>query len=951
VLFTFNITEDVYNNTTDTFVRVMSQPVDLSDFQFGISGVVVRCTIDESGVSYTGTTPDVLPVWSEGTIYSKTYSPGVSFDGACFVNPVLVETLDANSGAIAEPIVGCHDPDCGPQGVYCYTETCSPYTAIITVVQPLYHPAPFVASPANQYLCYGTPVFKNAGSLYVEGGGTVAANTKIFAYADSSLCGLVSVYGMCNTGDLLGVVYPCATVPHDYVKYSDSCYAFQYTATTFNVELPGLNFINFNNWMTQGGTFDLIGSTPVYELFDLVPGNGMYTDLLGSPTTNFGTLVSKQAWELTAGDYAIDIIFAGNQRTDPNPTPFSIGVTVGSYGTAWYENGKEMPFETRQLAFTVAGSEYATVNVFQNTASLWGGVYNAGNLLKSVHLYRTAPTADDLLIENFEYTPIPPLPDTVVSVSDVTVVADCQDVACTGSNFLGDAMLYTLSETGSLARVAFDGLDMGIPHFGVAVKATSTGLNGLAAGSLAFVISKSRQTIIRQVAGTGVLAFGLTLTGTDKTFIRKRGGTETRYFLPAGRGSVTIDVVPGDTIYLDFGRVGVRTFKRPCVVVWQPRVAPLREYDTAVLNESGSIKALGFCGLTNRSDYTVFSTLPVDAQTDDVVNPDALVTVSGSDGIQYALVRNAAYNEAKPPLPFNWYAGQTLNGSMTFHFYASRKTYGAHGEMDVWTTTDGTFPEFFRISEFFGLSGSNAVRVDSQDGDIRRNGLQVVASLDGIERPGQYRASDGELRTFDPQSGTVSTDKIFSLVGIDEGISFKIYESPPPPPPFSIFLDAFRVSLDDGATYIPKPLSGGFITFGSAPPLFNYSFNGIKVPTYPLMQITYTVTPLSLGDYVLEWTGLNMSGMLGADLIPQLNAIGLSGVGASVRFTSWVDPGNQPFAKTLLVGDIIRTSTGNSNVLSSVLVPAHYPYSITYRIRIHATSMFPYSGGIFFLPH
>jgi len=554
-----------------------------------------------------------------------------------------------------------------------------------------------------------------------------------------------------------------------------------------------------------------------------------------------------------------------------------------------------------------------------------------------------------------------PAPDGTPQVYNSPSVSPPRTVGSNLAIFFnrGDSVAYLLTETGSRARVAFDGLSLGIPHFGVAAKATSTGLNGLAAGSLAFVISKSRQTIIRQVAGTGVLAFGLTLTGTDKTFIRKRGGAETNYFLPAGRGSVTIDVVPGDTIYLDFGRISVRTLKRPCVVVWQPRVAPLREYDTAVLNESGSIKALGFCGLTNRSDYTVFSTLPVDAQTDDVVNPDALVTVSGSDGIQYALVRNAAYNEAKPPLPFNWYSGQTLNGSMTFHFYASRKTYGAHGEMDVWTTTDGTFPEFFRISEFFGLSGSNAVRVDSQDGDMRRNGLQTVTSLDGIERPGQYRASDGELRTFDSQSGTVSTDKIFSLVGVDEGISFKMHESPPPPPLFSPLLDGFRVSEDDGATFVTKPLGNGFNAFSSigSTPSFSYTCTSIKLPNYPLMDLTCTVMPLVLGDYVLEWTGINMSGMLGADLIQQFNALSLYLVSgnSSVRFTCWTDPNNALFGKTVLIGDLTRTANGTSSQLSSTLVPAHYPYSMTFRLRFHVGGvLFPFQGittTAFFLPH
>ena len=80
--------------------------------------------------------------------------------------------------------------------------------------------------------------------------------------------------------------------------------------------VAALNYTAFENF-DVGGVVDLIGGVPPNELFDLIPGNGLYVDLSGSSEPWRGSLQSKTAFNVEAGKtYKISVWIAGNQRSE-----------------------------------------------------------------------------------------------------------------------------------------------------------------------------------------------------------------------------------------------------------------------------------------------------------------------------------------------------------------------------------------------------------------------------------------------------------------------------------------------------------------------------------------------------------------------------------------------------------------------------------------------------------
>lgn len=84
-----------------------------------------------------------------------------------------------------------------------------------------------------------------------------------------------------------------------------------------------LNYFGFANW-TVTGAVDLIGGDPPFNLFDILPGNGLYVDLVG--TCQKGKLTSKVPIILDAGTNRLRFKLAGNQR-DPGG-PYSVRVRL-----------------------------------------------------------------------------------------------------------------------------------------------------------------------------------------------------------------------------------------------------------------------------------------------------------------------------------------------------------------------------------------------------------------------------------------------------------------------------------------------------------------------------------------------------------------------------------------------------------------------------------------------
>lgn len=100
----------------------------------------------------------------------------------------------------------------------------------------------------------------------------------------------------------------------------------------------------FAKWDVVRGAVDLIGGTPPYELFDLLPGNGLYVDLAGSapwplppnPTGVWmGKIQTKDEWDFFADTtYRLTFKLAGNQReATPSGMHYRVRVTVAGSST------------------------------------------------------------------------------------------------------------------------------------------------------------------------------------------------------------------------------------------------------------------------------------------------------------------------------------------------------------------------------------------------------------------------------------------------------------------------------------------------------------------------------------------------------------------------------------------------------------------------------------------
>jgi hypothetical protein len=105
-------------------MRAGEVALDISDFQFGGTGVQVFVSVDALGavVSEATVQDSSVPVVAAEHIYSSAYSPFVIFDGACYSKPQPVQQVDLESGVTVAPISGCHHSQCGPVGLYCYTD-------------------------------------------------------------------------------------------------------------------------------------------------------------------------------------------------------------------------------------------------------------------------------------------------------------------------------------------------------------------------------------------------------------------------------------------------------------------------------------------------------------------------------------------------------------------------------------------------------------------------------------------------------------------------------------------------------------------------------------------------------------------------------------------------------------------------------------------------------------
>lgn len=370
---------------------------------------------------------------------------------------------------------------------------------------------------------------------------------------------------------------------------------------------------------------------------------------------------------------------------------------------------------------------------------------------------------------------------SVVAAVDVNPVAGCLDAACTQYNASGSVVVYSDTQTWLKVPVRFDYLSYGTAHYGVAAQAIDSGDSGLADGSVNVALRK-RDTLLLTATGDGRLMFDVGPVDPKKVLVVKNGGSEVIYALKGSR--VTCQVYAGSTVWLrvsdHYGRLPLGYSGKKVSIRWTALSKLPRLYDTVTVAYTGStsVRALGFCAYTDSGDYTFYGTLPYSGDMHGPVNPDTLVTVSGGEGQEYNLLSVRATGDVNlyPLSALPWYDGESLSGPLTFKFYAARELFGAHGEMDVWLDTNGTFPTYLKAGDFdtLVLNGTN-YRKDSAPDDTSRNAYTVAFSA-VAQWPNIFVATNGQVISAGTNAGTYTLQGVdFARAETDQGLSYVIY--------------------------------------------------------------------------------------------------------------------------------------------------------------------------------
>jgi hypothetical protein len=339
--------------------------------------------------------------------------------------------------------------------------------------------------------------------------------------------------------------------------------------------------------------------------------------------------------------------------------------------------------------------------------------------------------------QGFCYTLVGRVHDTrqLVSLplSAVSPVSSCTDSACTGSNAAGGSIDYVDQEAFQQVTVAFPHLDKGIPFFAVAPESFSQGYGNTPPGSINWALYSNPIFKVMTAPEDATLVFEITPRSILRELVVTHLGTRSHYRFYPGLAQSNITVQAGDTVTLEFGnRIKVHRGISG-QVLWHKQVVVPYLYDTAALTLSpstGTLTALGFCGLDNRQDYCFYGTLGVPVEMDQP-NPDAVVTVKDNSSLpEMVLVRTKQPHEVPFQFDMPSYQAQCLHSPLTFRFYATRQRTGAHGEMDVWLNRDNTvFPAFFRVSNFKSLAlTASPYRKTTQQSDTTRRSLRVITS-------------------------------------------------------------------------------------------------------------------------------------------------------------------------------------------------------------------------------
>lgn len=339
-------------------------------------------------------------------------------------------------------------------------------------------------------------------------------------------------------------------------------------------------------------------------------------------------------------------------------------------------------------------------------------------------------------------------PFRTVTALDVSAVLGCSDVTCTGSDATGASVLYMDQEFQIPVTVQFQHLDRGIPLFGVAREAFSTGYNLTPPGQVSYTIWDAPSHAVLTAQEDATVQFTVSPAHIWRDLVYERSGQRYHSAMPPGSTSKMLQLRAGDVVSLEFSHYRTLYRSKSGQVTWEKVVQVPNVYDTALMTFSGSqaITAVGFTGLTNRQDYTFFGTVPADVQVD-LPNPNSLVTIQDAVLPEMVLVRAQAAAEERFSFSRPVYAGQKLSSPVMFRFYANRSRSGQHGEMDVWLEQDQSFPAYLRVSPYKALAyGAYSYRKVSQFGDTTRRGLRVVTAGEAalLRTPRVYADDRGE---------------------------------------------------------------------------------------------------------------------------------------------------------------------------------------------------------------
>jgi subtilisin-like proprotein convertase family protein len=174
------------------------------------------------------------------------------------------------------------------------------------------------------------------------------------------------------------------------------------TGDQYVAEASG-NYTGFANWDVTEGSVDLCGN----GLWDFLPGNGLYVDMLGTSSPQNGKITSKSTFNLEAGHvYRVTCSVAGNQRLDLDVQSLRVRVSPVSGAPALLDTAIGIPsytsdFAVQSMSFNSPGDVEVRLSFNQVEWTGSGVSAKVGLLLDNVR-FEDVTTGTILLLDTFD---------------------------------------------------------------------------------------------------------------------------------------------------------------------------------------------------------------------------------------------------------------------------------------------------------------------------------------------------------------------------------------------------------------------------------------------------------------------------------------------------------------------------------------------------------------------